>query len=115
MIMRLKSVVLVGTLASAIGVCGVAMADEPTEAQVKDPALFAINRPPDIANSEPITIKFFKMVACDAPTPRGYNREFDWQVQVALSNIGASIYNNTSNALFYFDKDAGKWAMRPPF
>ena len=49
--MRLKSFVVVGTLASAIGVCGVVMADEPTEAQMKE--------------------------ACDAPTPRGYNCGFD--------------------------------------
>jgi hypothetical protein len=112
--MRLESIALLATLASTIGVCGAAMAaDEPSEAQMKEAALYAINHPPGIVNSEPITIKFFKKEACDAPTPRGYNCGFDWQV--ASSNIGASMYNNISNAFFYFDKDAGKWAMRPPF
>jgi hypothetical protein len=111
--MRLKTIALLGTLASALGVCGAAMAEEPSEAQMKEAALYAINHPPGIVNSEPITIKFFKKEACDAPTPRGYNCGFDWQV--ASANIGASMYNNISNAFFYFDKDAGKWAMRPPF
>jgi hypothetical protein len=111
--MRAKTIALLGTVASAMGVCGMAMADEPSEAQMKEAALYAINHPPGIVNSEPITIKFFKKEACDAPTPRGYNCGFDWQV--ASANIGASMYNNVSNAFFYFDKDAGKWAMRPPF
>src|SRR5471030_2337348 len=78
--MRAKTIALLGTVASAMGVCGMAMADEPSEAQMKEAALYAINHPPGIVNSEPITIKFFKKEACDAPTPRGYNCGFDWQV-----------------------------------
>jgi hypothetical protein len=36
-----------------------------------------------IANSNPITIKFFKKEACDNPTPKGYSCSFDWQVASA--------------------------------
>jgi hypothetical protein len=62
---------------------------------------------------EPITIKFFKKEACENPTPMGYNCRFD--IQVASANIGASMYNNVPMGFFYFDKETGKWAMRPPF
>jgi hypothetical protein len=51
--------------------------------------------------------------ACDNPTPMGYNCRFD--IQVASSNIGASMYNNVPMGFFYVDKETGKWAMRPPF
>jgi hypothetical protein len=111
--MQLRQLTLFGALTGAILTCSVAMADEPTEAQMKEAALYAINHPPGMTNSDPITIKFFKKEACDTPTPRGYNCGFDWQV--ASANIGASMYNNISNAFFYFDKASGKWAMRPPF
>jgi hypothetical protein len=43
----------------------------------------------------------------------GYNCRFD--IQVASSNIGASMYNNVPMGFFYVDKEPGKWAMRPPF
>lgn len=100
-------------IALAIFGCGAAGGGEPSEAQMKDAALYAINHPPGMTNSDPISIKFFKKEACENPTPMGYNCHFDWQV--ASANIGASMYNNISSASFYQDKDSGKWAMRPPF
>jgi hypothetical protein len=111
--MNLRHIVLGTALAFGMSGCGGAAAQEPSEAQMKEAALYAINHPPGITNSEPITIKFFKKEACDNPTPKGYSCSFDWQV--ASANIGASMYNNISNAFFYKDKDSGKWAMRPPF
>jgi hypothetical protein len=111
--MYLRQLGAMGILATAISGFAVAAGEEPTEAQMKEAALYAINHPPGIVNSEPITIKFFKKEGCDNPTPRGYPCSFDWQV--ASANIGASMYNNISNAIFYVDKDSGKWAMRPPF
>jgi hypothetical protein len=110
--MRTGFFVLGSALAFVLVGCS-ATAAEPSEAQMKEAALYAINHPPGITNSEPITIKFFKKEACENPTPKGYNCGFDWQV--ASANIGASMYNNISNAFFYLDKDSGKWAMRPPF
>ena len=91
--------------------CSGAGGAEPSESQMREAALFAINHPPGVTNSDPITIKFFKKEACDTPTPQGYNCRFDWQV--ASANIGASMYNNISSAFFY--KDSGTWAVRPPF
>lgn len=93
--------------------CTSAAGAEPSESQMREAALFAINHPPGVTNSDPITIKFFKKEACDNPTPQGYNCRFDWQV--ASANLGASMYNNISSSFFYQDKDSGKWAMRPPF
>ena len=87
------------------GCAGAAGGGEPSESQMREAALFAINHPPGMTNSDPITIKFFKKEACDNPTPQGYNCRFDWQV--ASANIGASMYNNISSALFYVDKDSG--------
>jgi hypothetical protein len=113
--MRLRSIHLVwgGALALGLSGCGAAGAEEPSEAQMKEAMLYAMNHPPGITNSDPINIKFFKKEACDKPTPKGYNCSFD--VQVTSANIGASMYNNISSAFFYMDKDSGKWAMRPPF
>jgi hypothetical protein len=93
--------------------CGAAGGGEPSEAQMKDAMLYAMNHPPGITNSEPIKITFFKKEACDNPTPQGYNCTFE--VTVASANIGASMYNNVPKAWFYKDKDSGNWAMRPPF
>ena len=93
--------------------CTNAAGVEPSESQMREAALYAINHPPGEANSDPITIKFFKKEACDNPTPQGYSCRFDWQV--ASANIGASMYNNISSSFFYWDKESGKWAMRPPF
>ena len=84
-----------------------------SEAQMKEAMLYAMNHPPGVTASDPITIKFFKKEACDNPTPQGYNCTFD--VQVASANLGASMYNNIPGAVFYKDKSSGKWAMRPPF
>jgi hypothetical protein len=111
--MRLQHFVLGTALAFGMSGCGAAAAQESSEAQMKEAALYAINHPPGMTNSDPITIKFFKKEACENPTPKGYNCSFDWQV--ASANIGASMYNNISSAFFYKDKDSGKWAMRPPF
>jgi hypothetical protein len=88
-----------------------ASADEPSESQMRDAMLYEMNHPEGIANAAPVTIKFFKKQGCDAPTPRGINCFFS--VQVASSNLGASMYNNIPSAVFY--KEGGKWAMRPPF
>jgi hypothetical protein len=113
--MRLQShYVAFGTfLAFALCACGAAVGGEPSESQMKEPMLYAMNHPPGEAAGDPITITFFKKEACDNPTPKGYNCSFD--VKVASKNIGASIYNDIPGAWFYQDKDSGKWAMRPPF
>src|SRR5580698_3419307 len=84
---------------------------EPSESQMKDALLYEMNHPAGVANGAPVSISFFKKQGCDAPTPRGINCFFS--VEVASSNIGASMYNNIPSAVFY--KDGGKWAMRPPF
>ena len=91
--------------------CGSTTGQEPSESQMREAALYAINHPPGITNSDPITIKFFKKEACDNPTPQGYMYTFD--VKVESTNIGASIYNNIPGGVFYVDKSTGKWAMRP--
>jgi hypothetical protein len=91
--------------------CGASEASEPSEAQMKDAMLYAMNHPPGEPAGDPITIKFFKKEACDKPTPQGYNCTFD--VQVQSTNIGASIYNNIPGGVFYVDKSTGKWNMRP--
>jgi hypothetical protein len=113
--MRLRStqITLGLVLAFAISACGGAAAQEPSEAQMKEAMLYAMNHPPGEPAGDPITITFFKKEACDSPTPKGYNCSFD--VKVASANIGASMYNNIPGAWFYKDKDSGKWAMRPPF
>jgi hypothetical protein len=111
--MHLERYVLLGAITMGVCACGGAAGQEPSEAQMKDAALYAINHPPGMTNSDPISIKFFKKEACDKPTPQGYNCTFDWQV--ASANLGASMYNNIPSAYFYFDKSSGKWAMRPPF
>jgi hypothetical protein len=109
--MHIKPIAIIALSIWASG-CGSAKASEPSESQMKDAMLFQMNHPPGVTVSDPVTIKFFKKEACQNPTPQGYNCSFD--VQVASANIGASMYNNISNAFFYQDKD-GKWAMRPPF
>ena len=112
-IMRVAQIVVASVGFLGMAGCGAAGASEPSESQMKDAMLYAINHPPGMTNVEPITIKFFKKEACEAPTAMGFNCHFD--VQVASANIGASMYNNISMAYFYYDKEAGKWAMRPPF
>ena len=111
--LRLRNISL--STALAVGICafGSALGAEPTEAQMKEAMLYAMNHPPGEPAGDPITITFFKKEACDNPTPKGYNCTFD--VKVASTNIGASIYNDIPGAWFYQDKDTGKWAMRPPF
>jgi hypothetical protein len=100
-------------LALGLAACGAAGAEEPTEGQMKDAMLQAMNHPPGEPAGDPISISFFKKEACDAPTPQGYRCTFE--VKVASTNLGASMYNNIPFAFFYVDKSSGKWAMRPPF
>jgi hypothetical protein len=62
---------------------------EPSESEMKEAMLYAMNHPPGVTNSDPVTIS---------------------------ANIGASMYNNIPFAVFYRDKDrGGQWNMRPPF
>ena len=76
---------ITGGLAGCGGMGG---GSEPSESEMKDAMLFAMNHPPGVTVSDPVTIKFFKKEACDNPTPMGYNCRFE--VQVASANIGAS-------------------------
>jgi len=92
--------------------CGGA-GSEPSEAEMRDAMLNAMNHPPGETVSDPIEIKFFKKEACDKPTPQGFRCTFD--VKVASRNLGASMYNNIPFGEFYKDKETGKWMMRPPF
>ena len=81
---------------------------------MKEAMLYAMNHPPGITVSDPVSIKFFKKEACDKPTEQGLRCTFD--LQVASANLGASMYNNIPFAVFYRDKErGGKWNMRPPF
>ena len=98
-------------LACALYGCGSASGGEPSESDMKDAMLYAMNHPPGVQVSDPVTIKFFKKEACDKPTEQGYRCTFD--VQVASANLGASMYNNIPFGFFY--KESGKWNMRPPF
>lgn len=68
---------------------------------MRDAASYAINHPPGVADSDPITIKFFKKGACDSPTLQGYSCRFDWQV--ASANLGASC----SRIVMVYDGVAG--------
>jgi hypothetical protein len=111
--MHWRNVALGFTLAFALYACGAAVGGEPSEAQMKEAMLYAMNHPPGEPAGDPITITFFKKEACDNPTPKGYNCTFD--VKGASTNIGASIYNDIPGAWLYQEKDTGKWAMRPPF
>lgn len=96
-----------------LSLTGCVGASEPSEAEMKEAMLFAMNHPPGITNVAPISIRFFKKEACNKPNEQGFHCTFD--VQVASSNIGASMYNNISAGDFYKDKDSAKWMMRPPF
>ncbi len=111
--MRSSTCILTAALFCELAGCGSAAAEEPSEAQMQEAMLYAMNHPPGEPAGDPITIKFFKKEACDNPTPQGYRCTFE--VQVLSTNIGASMYNNIPGAVFYKDKSSGKWAMRPPF
>jgi hypothetical protein len=100
------------SVAAAVSACGSAAGSEPSEAEMREAALYLMNHPPGVANVEPIAIKFFKKEACNAPTGQGYYCTFDLQVQSA--NMLAGMYANVPGANFYKD-DKGKWQMRPPF
>ncbi len=103
-----------GVVALALGLAGCSgTGTEPSEGQMKDAMLEAMNHPPGETVSDPIKILFFKKEACDDPTKQGFRCTFT--VKVGSANIGASIYNNITFGVFYKDKDSGRWAMRPPF
>ena len=108
----LRDFVLGTVLTVGLVGCGGA-GSEPSEAEMRDAMLNAMNHPPGETVSDPIEIKFFKKEACDKPTPQGFKCTFD--VKVASRNIGASMYNNIPFGEFYKDKESGKWMMRPPF
>ena len=59
--------------------CGGA-GSEPSEAQMREAMLNAMNHPPGETVSDPIEIKFFKKEACDKPTPQGFKCTFDVKV-----------------------------------
>lgn len=109
---RFECRVLCTVLAFGLAGCGGA-GSKPSEAQMKDAMGYAMNHPPGVTNSEPISIAFFKKEACDKPAEQGSRCTFT--VMVASANIGAGMYNNISMGYFYNDKDSGKWMMRPPF
>ena len=111
MALRLGCFSLAAVLALALAGCG--GGSEPSEAQMKDAMLDAMNHPPGVTVSDPVKITFFKKGACDNPTPQGFDCTFT--VTVASANIGASMYNNIPKGVFHKDKDSGKWMMRPPF
>ena len=56
-------------VALGLSACGGGAGHEPSEGEMKDAMLYAMNHPPGIQNSDPITIKFFKKEACENPTP----------------------------------------------
>jgi hypothetical protein len=111
--MNCRRYALLGAVALGVCACGAAGGGEPSESQMKDAALYMLNHPPGMTNSDPISIKFFKKEGCENPTPRGYNCSFD--LQVTSANLAAQMYNNVTSAVFYKDKESGKWVMRPPF
>jgi hypothetical protein len=108
----LRHFVLGTVLTMGLVGCGGA-GSEPSETEMRDAMLNAMNHPPGETVSDPIEIKFFKKEACDKPTPQGFRCTFD--VKVASRNLGASMYNNIPFGEFYKDKESGKWMMRPPF
>jgi hypothetical protein len=110
--MRLKQRFPVWLLALGLAGCG-GPGSEPSEAQMKDAMLEAMNHPPGEKVSDPVKILFFKKEACDDPTKQGFRCTFT--VKVGSANLGASFYNNVTFGFFYKDKESGKWAMRPPF
>ena len=112
--MRVRLQYLALVAISAFGLTGCSGGgSEPSETEMKDAMLYMMNHPTGITNAEPITITSFKREACNKPNEQGFHCTFD--VTVASSNIGASMYNNIAMGDFYKDKDTGKWAMRPPF
>jgi hypothetical protein len=94
--------------------CGSASGQEPTDAEMKDALLYAMNHPPGVQVSDPVSITFFKKEACDKPTEQGFHCTYD--LQVASRNQLAGMWANVPGGFFYRDKDrGGKWNMRPPF
>jgi hypothetical protein len=108
--MRLRCLLPAAVLAFTLAGCG-GSGSEPSEAEMKDAMLEAMNHPPGEKVSDPVKITFFQKGACDKPTPQGFNCTFT--AKVASANIGASMWNNIPAGVFY--KDSGKWGMRPPF
>jgi hypothetical protein len=113
----LKHCVLGTALATALtlGLSGCSGGgSEPSEADMKDALLYAMNHPPGVKVSDPVSITFFKKEACDKPTEQGFRCTYDLQVQ--SRNALAGMWANVPYGFFYRDKDrGGKWNMRPPF
>jgi hypothetical protein len=109
---RVELVVLASALMSGVCGCGSASGQEPSEAEMREAALYMMNHPPGVQNVDPVRIKFFKKEACNQPTGQGYYCTYDLQVESA--NMMAGMYSNVPGANFYKD-DKGKWQMRPPF
>ena len=107
-----NSAVTVVSVVAALAACGSAAGGEPSEAEMREAALYLMNHPPGVTNVEPISIKYFKKEACNAPTGQGYYCTYE--LQVASANALAGMYANVPGANFYKD-DKGKWQMRPPF
>lgn len=113
---RLEHLVWASASAVMLGVCGCGSASgqEPTEAEMKDALLYAMNHPPGVKEVVPVSITYFKKEACDAPTGQGYHCTYD--LQISSANMLASMWMNIPGGNFYRDKDrGGKWNMRPPF
>jgi len=104
--------VTIASVAVSVCACGGAAGGEPSEAEMRAAALYEMNHPPGVDHVDPISIKFFKKEACNAPTGQGYYCTFTLQVESA--NMMAGMYANVPGANFYKD-DKGKWQMRPPF
>jgi hypothetical protein len=79
---RFECCVLSTVLAFGLAGCGGA-GSKPSEAQMKDAMGYAMNHPPGVTNSEPISIAFFKKEGCDKPAGRvGEYRRRDVQQHI---------------------------------
>ena len=90
---RAQTIVLSASLLTLVA-CGSAGAGggasgEPSEAQMKEAMLYAMNHPPGIQNSEPITIRFFKKEP--ATIRRQWATTAGSMSRCSLRNIGASM------------------------
>lgn len=111
--LRLRRFALAAALAFGLSDFGAAIGGEPSEAQMKEAMLYAMNHPPGGNRRRSNHDQLFQKGGSRQSEPERYNCSFD--VKVASANIGASSYNNIPSACLYQDKDSGKWAMRLPF
>ena len=111
--LRLQTCDFGAVLVRGLAGCGGGTGSEPSESQMKDAMNNEMNHPPGETVPDPISITFFKKEACDIRRRGASDCAFD--VKMSSRNIGASMYNSIPFAVFYKDKDSGKWTMRPPF